>query len=222
MEAKKFRSFVSYERTPSIVITDLLGKTVLVILSLALITTLGTGQISRADPLHYDRTVYPSSYSVGFSDGQANPGASCPGGHSKEFCSGWDAGPADGSNSSNNNPTTGSSGSSSYEAADGGSNTGTDWMGIRTTLQPALYSSCDTLVNSGTLTAEGQRALGCIKNGAMLAGSAGLLGVSLPFIGKGLSLLAAPTGMRMYSKDGRNKQCCKFYGWYRSIINLLP
>ena len=81
------------------------------------------------------------------------------------------------------------------EASESGSNTGTDWMGICTTLQPALYSSCDTLVNSdGTLTTKGQRALGCIKNGAMLAGDAGLLGVPLPLIGKGLSLLAAPTG----------------------------
>jgi hypothetical protein len=50
------------------VITDLLGKTVLVILSLAIITTLETGQISRADPLHCDRTGYPSCYSLGFSD----------------------------------------------------------------------------------------------------------------------------------------------------------
>jgi len=55
MEAEKFRSFVSFEITPHIVITNLLGKTVLVILSLAIITTLGTGQISRADPLHFDR-----------------------------------------------------------------------------------------------------------------------------------------------------------------------
>lgn len=46
----------------------------------------------------------------------------------------------------------------------------------------ALYSPCDTLVNSGILTAEGQRALGCIRNGAMLAG---LLGVPVPLISKG-------------------------------------
>ena len=57
-----------------------------------------------------------------------------------------------------------------------------------------LYSPCDTLVNSGILTAEGQRALGCIRNGAMLAGGgAGLLGVPVPLISKGLSLLAAGT-----------------------------
>ena len=59
----------------------------------------------------------------------------------------------------------------------------------------ALYSSCDTLVNSdGTLPAEGQHALGCIRNGAMLAGGGGLLGAPVPLISKGLSLLAAPTG----------------------------
>jgi hypothetical protein len=68
-------------------------------------------------------------------------------------------------------------------------------MSICITLQPALYSSCDTLVNpDGTLSAEGQCALGCIRNGAMLAGGAGLLGVPVSIIGKGLSLLSAPTG----------------------------
>ncbi|MBV9666628.1 MAG: hypothetical protein JO327_00720 [Nitrososphaeraceae archaeon] len=64
--------FVSFELTPHIVRTNLLGKTVLVILSLVIITSLGTRQISRADPLHCDRTGYPSCYSVGFSDGQAS------------------------------------------------------------------------------------------------------------------------------------------------------
>lgn len=44
--------------------------------------------------------------------------------------------------------------------------------------------------HDGTLTGEGQRALGCIRNGAMLAGGAGLLGLPTPIIGKGLSLLA--------------------------------
>ena len=65
----KSSDLVYFERTPHIVITNLLGKTVLVILSLAIITTLGTGQISRADQIHCDRTGYPSCYSVGFSDG---------------------------------------------------------------------------------------------------------------------------------------------------------
>jgi hypothetical protein len=72
-----------------------------------------------------------------------------------------------------------------------------DWFNGRTIPKhpnAALYSSCDTLVNSGILTAEGQRALGRIRNGAMLAGGgAGLLGVPVPLISKGLSLLAAGT-----------------------------
>jgi len=44
------------------------------VLSLAVVTTLGTGQMVRADPPHCDRAGYPSCYSVGFSDGQANLG----------------------------------------------------------------------------------------------------------------------------------------------------
>jgi hypothetical protein len=50
-----------------------------------------------------------------------------------------------------------------------------DWMSICSTLQPALLSPCSSLVSSnGTLTYEGNRAVGCIRNGALLAAAAGL------------------------------------------------
>ena len=69
-------------------------------------------------------------------------------------------------------------------------------MGICNKVQLALYQSCDTLVNSsdGTLTSEGERAFGCIRNGALLALGALGLGVSPGIIIGGLGLLAALTG----------------------------
>src|SRR5439155_7054519 len=42
-----------------------------------------------ADPTHCDQPGWPSCYSVGYTDGQKNPGNSCPTGHSTEFCRGW-------------------------------------------------------------------------------------------------------------------------------------
>src|SRR5919108_6048491 len=51
------------------------------------------------DPTHCDQPGYPSCYSVGYSDGQANPGTSCPGGHSVAYCEGYNAGSRAGSNS---------------------------------------------------------------------------------------------------------------------------
>ena len=48
-------------------------------------------------------------------------------------------------------------------------NRGTDWTNMCNTVQVALYSSCDELVNNdGSLTSQGQHALGCIRNGALL------------------------------------------------------
>lgn len=43
-------------------------------------------------PPHCDRTGYPSCYSVGYDAGKESPGASCPHGHSVNFCEGWNAG----------------------------------------------------------------------------------------------------------------------------------
>ena len=68
----------------------------------------------------------------------------------------------------------------------------------------ALYSSCYTLVNSdGILAPEGQRALGRIRNGVMLAGSAGLLGVPVPPIIKAAQddiIIRCAYMIRRYSK----------------------
>jgi len=72
---------------------------------------------------------------------------------------------------------------------------GIDWLHICTILQPALYSSCDSLVNSdGSLTSEGNRALACIRNGALLAAGAGLSSIQLDLIIGGLQNLENQTG----------------------------
>src|SRR5947209_5949854 len=44
------------------------------------------------DAARCDKPGWPSCYKVGYSDGQNNPGSSCPKGHSTEFCRGWDDG----------------------------------------------------------------------------------------------------------------------------------
>ena len=57
---------------------------------------------------------------------------------------------------------------------------GIDWINTCNDLQMALVSPCDVLVNpDNTLTAEGVRAVGCIRNGIALAGGGTLL-LSLP------------------------------------------
>ena len=45
----------------------------------------------------------------------------------------------------------------------------------------------------GPLTYEGERALGCIRNGALITIGAGILGVPWSIIPKGLDLLEEPT-----------------------------
>jgi hypothetical protein len=40
---------------------------------------------------HCDRLGYPPCYSLGFQDKKANPGSSCPIGHSANYCAGWNA-----------------------------------------------------------------------------------------------------------------------------------
>jgi hypothetical protein len=45
-----------------------------------------------AFPPHCDKEGFPSCYSIGFDAGKENPGASCPSGHSKNFCNGWNDG----------------------------------------------------------------------------------------------------------------------------------
>ncbi|MDQ6667962.1 MAG: Ig-like domain-containing protein, partial [Thermoproteota archaeon] len=51
-----------------------------------------TGSSLQADVAHCGQVGWPSCYSVGFQDGKAHPGTPCPGGHSADFCSGWNAG----------------------------------------------------------------------------------------------------------------------------------
>ncbi|MFY9871616.1 MAG: hypothetical protein WAK17_18020 [Candidatus Nitrosopolaris sp.] len=66
----------------------------LVVISLVtvMMVTAGSFHLVLADPLHCDIEGWPSCYSVGYSNGLANPGTSCPSGHSDNYCTGWDAG----------------------------------------------------------------------------------------------------------------------------------
>jgi hypothetical protein len=63
-------------------------------------------------------------------------------------------------------------------------------------LQTALVSSCEVLVNpDNTLTFEGERAVGCIRNGIALAGGGSiLLSLPLPLVITALQILEEPTG----------------------------
>ena len=73
---------------------------------------------------------------------------------------------------------------------------GIDWISVCNNLQSALVSSCDILVNSdNTLTTEGERAVGCIRNGIALAGGGTLLAsLPLPLVISALQILEEPTG----------------------------
>jgi hypothetical protein len=83
------------------------------------------------------------------------------------------------------------------EATQSPPKSGIDWMSICTTVQPALYPSCDTLVNSdGTLTPEGQHAVDCIKNGALLAGGA-MTGLVQEFTFDSASLPVRKVGLKV-------------------------
>jgi hypothetical protein len=65
--------------------------TPLVIAAIASIDRIGT---AVADPTHCDTPGFPSCFNVGFQDGKANPGISCPSypPHSANFCQGWSSG----------------------------------------------------------------------------------------------------------------------------------
>ena len=76
-----------------------------------------------------------------------------------------------------------------------GQNNNIDWNQICNTVAIALYHSCDIYVNSfGQLTYEGERAIGCIRNGLALGGGAAALGTPLEMIIPGLDILAGMTG----------------------------
>jgi hypothetical protein len=73
---------------------------------------------------------------------------------------------------------------------------GMDWIKTCNDLQTALVSSCEVLVNpDNTLTTEGERAVGCIRNGIALAGVGSLLlSLPLPLVITALQILEEPTG----------------------------
>ena len=95
--------------------------------------------------------------------------------------------------------------------------------------QPALYPCCDTHVNSdGTLTPEGQHAVDCIKNGALLAGGAmaagSAYGVPVPpsLIAKRLSILGAPTGCGGIVKMDQINNVANAAGGLGALSHLIP
>ena len=58
----------------------------------------------------------------------------------------------------------------------------------------ALTQSCDMLVNpDGSLSDQGQHAMHCIRNGALLGSGAKLIGIPTGIILGGLRMLAGPT-----------------------------
>ncbi len=141
------------------------------------------------------------------SDRYINEPGKGPSFHTDEFMQGYYAGYNDCSDVDRNS----SSGSQTGR--------GINWMSICNTLQRALYSSCNSLVNSdGTLTSEGNRALTCIRNGALLAAAAGLSSIPPGFIARGLQTLEGPTG------------CAGIVNWnivnqiasVATILNLIP
>lgn len=94
-----------------------------------------------------------------------------------------------------------------------------DWTGICSSLQPALLSPCTSLVSSnGTLTYEGERAVGCIRNGALLAAGAGLNAIPLNWIIGGLQALEGPTGCSGIV----NWEMLNQVGGTDSILDLIP
>jgi hypothetical protein len=77
-----------------------------------------------------------------------------------------------------------------------GSTSETDWNEICLLVKPVLYKSCNVYVdNNGDLTAQGEKAFDCIRNGALLAGGAAVFIPELiPFIKQGLDFLDDRTG----------------------------
>ncbi len=76
-----------------------------------------------------------------------------------------------------------------------GQNNNLDWNEICNTVEFALYNSCDVYVKTfGQLTYEGERAMGCIRNGLLLGGAAFGLNVPLEIIVPVLDILGGMTG----------------------------
>ena len=96
---------------------------------------------------------------------------------------------------------------------------GIDWITVCNNLQSALVSSCGILVNpDNTLTTEGERAVGCIRNGIALAGGGTLLAsLPLPLLIGALKALEEPTGCGGIVEWGSIGNV----GDLQGIINLL-
>jgi hypothetical protein len=78
----------------------------LVVVVIGIASNTGIKQaLAYGDPIHCDRFGWPTCYSVGFQDGQANLGSSCPSSHSSNFCFGWNAGANTGDYGNNNRRT---------------------------------------------------------------------------------------------------------------------
>jgi len=107
-----------------------------------------------------------------------------------------------------------------------------DWNQICNTVTFALYNSCDVYVNSfGQLTFEGERAMGCIRNGLLLGGGAAAIGTPLEMIIPGLDILAGMTGcdgivkLDLLSSLGNPNQILNMFTQMSSqngFINTLP
>jgi hypothetical protein len=159
------------------------------------------------------------------SDRYINQPEKGPSFHTEAFMRGYNAG-VDNCSDDDENTSSQDDESDESEADSARSETGnTDWRSICSTLQIALYSPCAELVNNddGSLSSEGERALSCIRNGALLAAGAGLLpGVGIPvtpgLIIKGLDALEERTGCGGIVKMDMLNQI----GNLGTILSFLP
>ena len=211
----------------------------LVVISLVTIMmiTAGSFHLVLADPLLCDIEGWPSCYSVGYSHGLANPGTSCPSGHSDNYCAGWDAG-ARMENTQDNNPSPQPTlpegcgpGYDNYTCDNNpspqptlleGSSSGLNYSAICQTLQRVPIPPCDTLVNDdGSLASNGTHAMECIRNRiALVGGATFLLHLPLPLVRQGLSMLATPTGCNGIV-DMSKFDLLSHIGSLSSILNFL-
>ena len=178
------------------------------------ILTMLTVQSQLGQPIY--AAAHTSGYKHGCSDAQIsdpseryiNQPEKGPDFHTDAFNQAYNEGfnACSGSSNSDNNDNSGSTDQTSGNNDNGNfvqsHNTGMDYTGICSKLQPVLVNSCDTLVNSdGSLTSDGTHAMHCIRNGILLGTGASLIGVPLPLVLKGLSVLWSAHWMRRSSSD---------------------